>query len=73
MRNYLTKKASGELNKLKLNFENSTLAGGWDVNKETDNSCVLLRDSDDHHYLAIIHTKHKKVFVQDPKNPLYHA
>ena len=37
LRNYLTKKPWESVQKWKLNFENSTLAGGWDKNKETDN------------------------------------
>lgn len=43
LRNYLTKKPWESVQKWKLNFENSTLAGGWDKNKETDNFAVILR------------------------------
>jgi hypothetical protein len=42
LRNYLTKKPFNE-EKWKLNFENSTLAGGWDKNKEISNSAIILR------------------------------
>jgi CRISPR-associated protein Cpf1 len=64
VRNYLTKKPQSEINKLKLNFENSTLAGGWDVNKETDNSCIILQDEKKVQYLAILRNEDKKIFEQ---------
>ena len=56
LRNYLTKKVGEDEkeNKLKLNFENSTLATGWDINKETANTCVLLRDENQKIFLAVI-------------------
>ena len=48
LRNYLTRKPQDDAmeNKLKLNFKNSTLAAGWDVNKEKDNTCVILQDTE---------------------------
>jgi hypothetical protein len=41
-RNYLTKKQYSD-EKFKLNFDSPTLAKGWDVNKEIDNSAFILR------------------------------
>lgn len=41
-RNYLTKKEYSD-KKFKLNFDNSTLADGWDANKEVDNSTFIIR------------------------------
>jgi CRISPR-associated protein Cpf1 len=40
-RNHITKKPYS-INKFKINFDNSTLLDGWDVNKETANSGILL-------------------------------
>lgn len=62
VRNYLTKKPYS-LDKIKLNFNNSTLLNGWDVNKEEENSGVILR-KDGNYYLGIINPKHKKIFNQ---------
>src|SRR3989344_5958259 len=78
LRNYLTRKPQEGTkdNKLKLNFENSTLGDGWDVNKEPDNYCVLLQDSNKHYFLAVI-TRQKdikgynKIFVKDEQNELF--
>lgn len=78
LRNYLTKKPQDDTkkNKLKLNFENSTLAGGWDINKEPDNYCILLQDKKQKQYLAIIAKQEKKkgynkIFEKTPDNQLY--
>lgn len=60
VRNFKTKKPYS-LEKFKLNFENSTLLDGWDVNKEPDNTAILLR-KDDFYYLAIMDKKHNKLF-----------
>ena len=57
VRNYVTQKPYS-VEKFKLNFENSTLAGGWDVNKETDNTAVLFKDKD-LFYLGIMDKDHK--------------
>lgn len=79
VRNYLTKKPQDEMkdNKLKLNFQNSTLAGGWDINKEPDNFCVLFLDEEGNQFLGII-AKDKgsekgfnKIFTKKGNNPLY--
>ncbi len=61
IRNYLTKKPTEELNKLKLNFNTSTLAKGWDVNKEIENQCLIIRDIGKN-YLLILTEKSKKFF-----------
>ena len=47
-------------NKLKLNFNNSSLMDGWDMNKEHDNAAVILRKNG-LYYLGIIDKKHKKI------------
>ena len=59
-RNFLTKKPYSQ-NKFKLNFENSTLANGWDANKENDNSSVLLR-KEDQYFLAIMDKSNNQIF-----------
>ena len=66
IRNYLTKKPFSE-EKMKLNFDCSTLLGGWDVNKETQNLSVILRKNGKF-YLAIMKKENNTLF--DPqKNP----
>ena len=59
-RNFLTKKEFSQ-DKFKLNFENPTLADGWDRNKEVENTCVLLM-KDDKYFLGIMNKKHNKIF-----------
>ncbi len=58
-RNYLTGKTYST-NKIKLNFNNPTLLNGWDVNKEQDNKCVILRKNG-LFYLAIMDKDFKGV------------
>jgi len=67
LRNYLTKKPQDDIkkNKLKLNFENSTLADGWDVNKESDNFCIILQNELGRRYLAILKNDNKKIFEKE--------
>ncbi len=60
VRNFLTKKEFNE-DKYKLNFENPTLANGWDKNKETDNTCVILL-KDGKYYLGIMSRDNKNLF-----------
>lgn len=60
LRNYLTKKPFSE-EKWKLNFENPTLAAGWDKNKESDNSVVILR-KDRKYYLGLMKKGNSKIF-----------
>ena len=50
--------------KIKVNFDNSTLLAGWDLNKEVDNTCTLLR-KDGNYYLAIINKQHNRVLQQE--------
>ena len=64
VRNYMTRKPYST-EKIKLNFENSTLMDGWDLNKEQANTTVILR-KDGLYYLAIMNKKNNKVF--DVKN-----
>ncbi len=64
VRNYLTKNRKN-LEKIKINFENSQLLEGWDVNKEKDRLAVLLRKKEQNrwkYYLGIMNIKHKKIF-----------
>ncbi|MDR0486573.1 MAG: type V CRISPR-associated protein Cas12a/Cpf1, partial [Elusimicrobiota bacterium] len=63
VRNYLTRNPYSDV-KVKLNFENPTLLDGWDKNKETDNTSVLLR-KDGLYYLAIMSRGHNKIFESD--------
>lgn len=63
VRNYVTRKPYSE-EKIKLNFDNSTLLAGWDVNKEKDNSGVILRKGG-LYYLAIMDKKFNKSFDLD--------
>ena len=60
VRNYATQKPYS-VDKIKLNFNNSTLLNGWDKNKETANLSVILRD-ENFYYLAIMNKKHNKSF-----------
>ncbi len=60
VRNYLTQKPYS-VEKFKLNFENATLADGWDKNKETDNTCALLL-KDNKYYLAVMDKAHSTIF-----------
>lgn len=59
VRNRMTKKPYSD-EKIKINFDNSTLLAGWDLNKEADNTCTLLR-KDGNYYLAIIDKRHNRV------------
>lgn len=61
IRNYLTKKQY-KVDKIKLNFNCSTLLDGWDVNKEKDNLGVLLL-KDNKYYLGIMNKSDNKSFV----------
>lgn len=63
VRNYMTRKPYSE-EKIKLNFENSTLLDGWDLNKEPDNTSVILR-KEGMYYLGIMNKKHNKIFKSE--------
>lgn len=63
VKNWLTRKPYSE-EKIKLNFENAQLLGGWDVNKEPDCTAVLLRKTGNY-YLAIMDKSCKHAFDLD--------
>ena len=65
VRNYITKKPYSK-DKIKLNFDNPQLLGGWDKNKESDYRTVLLH-KDDLYYLAVMDKSHSKAFVDAPE------
>ena len=60
VRNWLTRKPFST-EKIKLNFDNSQLLGGWDVNKEPDCTGILLR-KDGLYYLGIMDKKSNRIF-----------
>ncbi|MFA6679734.1 MAG: type V CRISPR-associated protein Cas12a/Cpf1 [Candidatus Methanomethylophilaceae archaeon] len=55
IRNYVTKKPFN-MEKIKLNFSNPTLAAGWDLNKEWDNTAIILR-RDKKYFLGVMDPK----------------
>lgn len=59
-RNYLTQKPYST-EKIKLNFECSTLLDGWDISKEEANLGVILL-KDEKYYLGIINPYCRKIF-----------
>lgn len=61
-RNYLTKK-SAVPEKYKLNFDNPTLADGWDLNKEQANTSILLRKNGQF-YLGVMNPDNKPKFKE---------
>jgi CRISPR-associated protein Cpf1 len=66
VRNFVTKKPFST-KKFKLNFDNSTLANGWDLNKEKDNYSIILRrmnlkNNSYDYYLAVMSGTDKKIF-----------
>lgn len=61
VRNWLTRKPYST-EKIKINFENPQLLGGWDVNKEKDCSAVLLMRNGKY-YLAIMDKESKQSFA----------
>ena len=63
-RNYIATNKN-RLKKIKINFEDSTLLDGWDVNKEADNLSVILRKKEQNrwlYYLGVMNTENKKIF-----------
>jgi CRISPR-associated protein Cpf1 len=66
IRNYAAKKPYSTA-KFKLNFENSTLLDGWDVNKEEANTSILFKKGSDF-YLGIMDKEHNKIFRNTPKS-----
>ena len=72
VRNYCTKKEY-DTDKMKMNFGNPTLANGWSVSKERDNTCVLFR-KDERFYIGIMNPAKKTDFTKircDPKPDSY--
>lgn len=63
VRNWLTRKPYST-EKIKLNFDNAQLLGGWDVNKEPDCTGVLLRKGG-FYYLGIMNKKANHIFDAD--------
>ena len=59
VRNRMTQKPYSE-EKIKINFDNSTLLAGWDLNKEVDNTCSILR-KDGLYYLVIMDKNNNRV------------
>ncbi|MBI9016531.1 MAG: type V CRISPR-associated protein Cas12a/Cpf1 [Phycisphaerae bacterium] len=66
VRNYVTKKPY-KTDKFKINFENSTLLDGWDVNKETANTSVLLLRNGKY-YLGIMPKNANNIFNYKPES-----
>ena len=66
VRSYVTKRPYSK-DKIKLNFDNPQLLGGWDKNKEREYRTVMLRKDGDY-YLAIMDKSNSKVFVNYPYN-----
>ena len=66
VRNRMTRKTYS-IEKFKLNFENSTLLDGWDLNKERDNTCVILRKNG-LYYLAIMRKQFNRIFLDAPSD-----
>lgn len=64
VRNYLTQKPYST-EKIKLNFENAELLGGWDENKESAYLNVILRKQG-LYYLAIMEKKSNNIFENAP-------
>lgn len=60
VRNYITQKPFST-EKFKLNFENVCLANGWDRNKETQNTTILLRKNG-LYYLGVMDKSHNDIF-----------
>lgn len=65
VRNYAAQKPYST-EKIKLNFENSTLMDGWDLNKEEANTSILFK-KDNLYYLGIMDKNHNKIFRSIPK------
>ncbi len=71
VRNYLTKKTQDDAkeNKLKLNFGNSSLLGGWSDGQEKTKAATLLKYENEM-YLCIL--KNKNIFdTSKDNNPIY--
>jgi len=72
VRNYATEKLD-KAEKIKLNFENPTLADGWDQNKEDANTSIILL-KDQCYYLGVLNAKNKPdidAAYDDQQEPYY--
>ena len=69
LRNFSTKKPFST-QKFKVNFENSTLLGGWDVNKERDNTSIILKTGSIYE-LIVLDKKHNKLFDRKASSLMY--
>ncbi len=72
VRNYCTKKEYNT-DKMKMNFGNPTLANGWSVSKERDNTCLLFRKGGKY-YIGIMNPAKKTDFSKiscEPKQDSY--
>ena len=61
-RNYIVKNKNS-CKKVKINFEDSTLLNGWDINKETDNLAVLFKKKENNfwkYYLGVMNKEYSK-------------
>jgi hypothetical protein len=67
-RHAFSKRKIGGAEKIKLNFENGTLLGGWDLNKESDNFGIILRKKSGEYFLALLRNEGKQIFDKQ-KNP----
>ena len=69
IRNYLTKKPQDDVkdNKLKLIFNNPTLMDGWDLNKEPNNTTVILRKNGNY-FIGIMKKEYNKIFYEGNVN-----
>lgn len=65
VRNYLTRKPFSE-EKIKLNFDSTTLLDGWDISKESANLSVIM-EREGLYYLAIMDKKHNRLFENIPE------
>jgi len=73
VRNYLSKRPQDDAkkNKLKLNFENSSLLGGWSDGQEKNKGAVLLKNNNKY-YIGILNQRN--IFdTEKDNNPIYKA
>lgn len=73
VRNFATRKVGG-VKKIKMNFDCSTLADGWDLNKEKDNlATIFIKDG--RYYLGIMNPEKKIHFeeyeVSEGEGPVF--
>lgn len=67
VRDYASKKPYS-IKKFKLNFKSSTLASGWDLNKEDETNYSVILKKDDCFMLGIINVDNKDILKQE-KHP----